>query len=135
MADTNLSDLDPLLQTVYPKWVDGCAEEFEQQDLNGSVRIIQGWRSPSYQDHLESTGVSKLGSSQSLHCCTIAGKPASRAFDFGVFAEDGSYVTDGNDPRYAAAGAVAESLGLVWGGRFVHPGADPDHIQLPDSEQ
>jgi hypothetical protein len=130
MPDTNLSDLDLALASKYPVWLSETAAAFAQQGLAGFVRIIQGWRSPSYQDHLQATGVSPLGSCESLHCVTIDGKPAARAFDFGVFEADGSYVTDGTDPRYAAAGAVAEQLGLLWGGDFVHPGPDPDHIQL-----
>jgi hypothetical protein len=92
--------------------------------------MIQGWRDPTYQDQLNSSGVSALNGSESLHCCTENGKPASKAFDFGVFETDGAYVTDGNDPRYALAGEVAKGLGLVWGGDFVHPCPDPDHIQL-----
>jgi hypothetical protein len=122
MADTNLSDLDPALAALYQPFVDGCAAQ------GITVKIIQGWRSPSYQDHLQSSGISKLGASQSLHCCTVAGKPASKAFDFGVFETDGSYVTNGNDTRYTIAGEVAENLGLIWGGSWHNP--DFDHIQL-----
>lgn len=133
MADVSLSDLDPVLAAIYPSWVNACSDVFAAQRLSGNVKIIQGWRSPSYQDHLQSTGISKLGSSESKHCCTEAGKPSSQAFDFGVFEENGAYVTDGNDVRYAVAGAIAENLNLVWGGHFVHSPEDPDHIELPDS--
>src|SRR5262249_41627058 len=119
--------------TKYQLWHEQTIEVFVETGHSGTVRIIQGWRSPSYQDHLQSTGISKLGASQSLHCCTESGKPASKAFDFGVFEESGSYVANGDDPRYAIAGSIAERLGLVWGGRFVHPRPDPDHIQLPAS--
>jgi hypothetical protein len=95
-----------------------------------SVRGIQGWRDPAYQDSLVASGISDLSGTQSLHCCTIDGEPASQAFDFGIFEESGLYVTDGNDPRYALAGKIAEGLNLTWGGTFVHPRPDPDHIQL-----
>ena len=130
MADTRLTDLDPALAALYQPFVDGCAAAFAQNDLTGTVRIIQGWRDPAYQDQLNSSGVSHLNGSESLHCCTISGKPASRAMDFGVFEENGAYVSDGTDPRYALAGETAKALGLVWGGDFVHPAPDPDHIQL-----
>lgn len=130
MAETSLADLDPYLASAYMEWVRKCTDVFAAQNLTGTVRIIQGWRDPAYQNELQSAGVSHLNGSESLHCCTVAGKPASKAFDFGVFDEDGGYVTNGDDPRYAAAGAVAKGMGLVWGGDFVHPGPDPDHIQL-----
>jgi hypothetical protein len=125
MADVNLADLDPELAEKYRPFVDGCAAQ------GVTVRIIQGFREPAYQNQLQSTGVSPLTGSQSLHCCMMDGKPASKAFDFGVFEDDGTYVTDGNDPRYTVAGEVAEGLSLVWGGRFIHPAPDPDHVELP----
>ena len=120
-----LDQLTPELQSLYAKWLDGC----KAQALN--VRGIQGWRDPAYQDQLYSSGISPLTGSQSLHCCTESWQPASKAFDFGVFEDSGVYVTNGNDPRYAIAGKIAQNLGLVWGGTFVHPAPDFDHIQLP----
>jgi hypothetical protein len=130
MADTRLDDLDPALAALYQPFVDGCATAFANQGLTGTVRIIQGWRDPAYRDQLHSSGVSDLNGSQSLHCICVGGKPASKAMDYGIFEENGAYVVDGTDPRYALAGEVAKSLGLVWGGDFVHPRPDPDHIQL-----
>lgn len=119
-----LEQLDPALQDLYTQWSARCSA----QGLN--VRGIQGWRDPAYQEQLHSSGVSPLTGAQSLHCCVEAGQPASKAFDFGVFEDTGVYVTDGNDPRYAIAGKIAEDLRLVWGGTFVHPAPDFDHIQL-----
>lgn len=125
MADRDIHHLHPDLQPLALKFLDECKAD------NLNVRIIQGWRDSAYQDQLKSSGVSRLSGSQSLHCFTIGGEPASRAFDFGVFEESGSYVTDGHDHRYALAGQIAESLNLVWGGRWRH--SDPDHVQLKDS--
>lgn len=123
MADIFLPHLHPELQILYPQWLKLCIE----QDLH--VRIIQGYRDPAYQDQLHLSGISPLTSAQSKHCFQIAGQPASKAFDFGVFTKDNSYVTNGNDSRYVTAGKIAESLKLTWGQRFHHP--DPDHIEMP----
>jgi len=124
MADTTITDLHPDLQPLYAQWLQACTA----QGLN--VRIIQGWRDPAYQDQLHSTGVSPLTGESSFHCFTVGGKPASKAFDYGCFKKDKTYIIDGTDPAYALAGQIAESLGLTWGGRFVHPAPDWDHIQL-----
>lgn len=118
MADTTIGDLHPDLQPL--------AEAFLQRVPNS--KIIQGFRNQSYQDQLHFQGISPLTGSTSLHCFTIDGKPASKAFDFGLFEDDGSYIKDGTDPRYAEAGQVAITLGLRWGGDFTNP--DFDHIQL-----
>lgn len=118
MVDTAIADLHPDLQ---PK-----SAAFLRQVPNS--RIIQGWRNPAYQDELHAAGISPLTGATSLHCFTIDGKPASKAFDFGLFKDDGTYITDGTDPAYAAAGKMAIALGLVWGGMFSHP--DWDHVQL-----
>ncbi len=65
----------------------------------------------------------------SKHNFSLDGKPASRAFDFGLF-EKGRYITDGSDFRYEKAGRIGEGLGLVWGGRWKSP-FDPSHLELP----
>lgn len=126
MADVRLDDLDPALAEKYQPFVDGCAAE------GFTVRIIQGWRDPAYQDQLHAQGISPLTGKTSLHCCTCNGNPAARAFDFGVFDASGTYITDGKDWRYLVAGQVAESLGLISGGNFSR--ADPDHVQLPAND-
>ena len=121
----DITQLDPALQTLYTQWITQC----EQEGL--FLRGIQGWRDPLYQDQLHAQGISPLTGATSLHCCVDAnGKPASKAFDFGCFTPNGAYITNGNDPAYFRAGQIAKSLKLVWGGNFVHPRPDPDHIQL-----
>lgn len=135
MADVSLDDLSPVLASIYPSWVNACADAFSAQGLTGTVKIIQGWRDPAYQDQLHVQGISPLTGAQSQHCCMEGAKPASRAFDFGVFDGENGYVTNGQDPRYILAGEVAKNLGLVYGGDFVHPGPDWDHIELPRSAQ
>lgn len=123
MASRDISDLDPTLQPKAQQFLDLCNQKF-------STRLIQTWRDPIYQDKLKASGVSVLSGGESLHCCTIDGQPASKAFDFAIFDSNDGYVKDGTDPRYTAAGQIAKSLGLVWGGDFIHPHPDPDHVQL-----
>jgi hypothetical protein len=132
MSDRNLCDLHLLLQPWYLRLVSDLKTE------GIVVRMIQGWRDPAYQDQLHAQGVSPLTGADSKHCYVDSnGAPASKAFDLGVFEEDGAYVVDGNDPRYARAGSLwnqyalsAPSMNLVWGGDFVHPKPDPDHFQM-----
>ena len=94
-----------------------------------NMRIVQGFREPAFQDSLHARGISPLTSMTSKHCFMLDGKPASKAFDFAVF--DGpTYITNGADERYTEIGKYAEELGLCWGGGFIHPGPDYDHIEM-----
>ena len=130
MTDRSLNDLHPDLQFWYQKLV---------VDLNAqsvTARMIQGWRDPAYQNKLHSQGISPLTGATSKHCFCLDGHPASKAFDLGVFESDGTYVTDGKDPRYAQAGSLWEQYaatgpkGMAWGGRFMHPCPDMDHFEI-----
>jgi hypothetical protein len=47
--------------------------------------------------------------------CLADGMPAARAFDFAVFDENGAYLSDGIDSRYATIGMIAANLKQVWG--------------------
>ena len=130
MPSTDLSELHPDLRPLYTK----LTTDLLAQGITG--RIIQGWRNPAYQDQLHAQGVSPLTGLTSKHCFMLGTTPASKAFDLGIF-DGGTYVTDGNDPRYKFAGAlwrqygVAQpGLGIAWGGDFVHPRPDPDHFQI-----
>jgi hypothetical protein len=130
MSDLLISHLHPLVQPWYQKLIAALTAEAIP------ARIIQGWRDPAYQDKLHAQGISPLTGSSSKHCFCLDGQPASKAFDLGIFRADGSYLTDGTDHRYARAGQLWESYapqgpaGMVWGGRFVHPRADPDHFEI-----
>lgn len=122
--------LHPDLQPLAVEWLNECL----QKGLH--VRIIQTWRDPLYQDKLFAQGrttpgpiVTDLTGKSSLHCFTIDGQPASKAFDFVCFDESNAYITQGTNPAYAAAGDVGVHLGLVWGGSWVGF-KDPDHLQL-----
>jgi hypothetical protein len=117
------------------------AQQFLQQAnariAPSNVAITVTWRSSAEQAVAKAKGLSNAGPDESPHnCCLVDGTPAAKAFDWAVFNPDGSYVTDGTDPRYAACGAIAKSLGLEWGGDWTlekdHCKPDFDHAQLVD---
>lgn len=127
MSDRRIADLCVELQ---PK-----ARQFL---LNANARVAPSyvcltttWRTGAEQAVAHATGRSNAAPGQSPHeCCLANGTPASRAFDWGVFNPDGSYVRDGQDARYAACGVIVKGLGMKWGGEFHKP--DFDHAELMD---
>lgn len=126
------------INELHPDLQQPCMNFLEQCKTAGlNVFLIFTWRSPAEQDRIYAQGrtepghvVTNLKGDQSLHCFMINGEPASKAFDFGIEDENNRYITDGTDPRYTQAGEIGEGLGLEWGGRFIHPRPDYDHIQL-----
>jgi peptidoglycan LD-endopeptidase CwlK len=124
MADSNLSDLDPRLQPLAQQFLTQCAA------AGLKVRIIVTYRNSQDQDEAHAKGLSKALGGQSPHnVCLDNGTPASRAFDFGCFMPDGTYITSGLDPAYSQAAEIAKGLGLVWGGDFFSF-KDYDHCEL-----
>lgn len=122
MSDRNISDLCPELQGLLPVFIKKCA------DVNIDIRPIVTWRSAADQNNAKLKGLSNASAGQSPHNHVNAkGLPCSLALDFGIF-DNGKYVVNGNDPRYAECGVIAEGLGLQWGGRWHHP--DFDHLEL-----
>lgn len=126
----NINFLHPDLKPKALEWLSACYAD------NLNVRIIQTWRDPLYQDKLFSQGrtnpgpiVTYLKGSESLHCFTMAGTPAAKAFDFACFDENHDYISNGADPLYAQAGLIAVRLGLEYAGNWSHF-KDYDHIQL-----
>lgn len=129
MADSSLTDLDIRLQPIAQHWLDQCAA------AKLKVRIIVTWRSATDQNDAKMKGLSKASAGNSPHNCIDAnGHPASRAFDFASYEPDGTYITDGTDPVYAYAGAIAMNLGLTWGGNWTIDrdgcGPDFDHCEM-----
>jgi hypothetical protein len=131
MTDRNLSDLDPALQPIAAQVIAAGNTAIAPS----KVAIIVTWRSSADQQAAKANGLSRAGAGQSPHNWTLAdGTPAARAFDFAVFDENGTYVTDGTDPRYAAVGKIAVAADLVWGGNWTVEkdgcGPDSDHCEL-----
>lgn len=124
MTDNDIHHLCPELLILYREWMMQC------NAAGLAVKVIVTWRSAVDQNTAKAKGLSNASAGDSPHnCCDIDGNPASKAFDFAVFDEDGSYVKDGSDARYKQAGEIGKSLGLVWGGDF-HSIFDPDHLEL-----
>lgn len=119
-----ISDLHPDLQPLATEWLK------EYTALGRKVQITETWRSHLYQQELHDKGHSNAPAGKSKHEFTIDGKPASKAFDFALYDEDGNYITDGTDDWYADAGEIGKKLGLIWGGDFVHAPKDWDHLEL-----
>lgn len=119
MTDRNLDDLHPDLK---PK-----AEQFFAALPNAFA--TETWRDPTREDMLHAQGITQATSENCKHCFTLSdGTRASKAFDFLIKDLDGTIIENGTDKAYHNAGVLAESLGLIWGGRFHHP--DPDHIEI-----
>lgn len=125
MTDSNLLHLDPELLRIYREWMIEC------NNAGLAVKATTTWRSASDQDAAKTKGLSNASAGQSPHNCVDAdGNPCSKAFDFGCFNDQGTYITDGQNPAYEQAGEIGEKLGLTWGGRWHHP--DYDHLELAD---
>lgn len=125
MTDRDPTHLCPELLGTYHEWL------MKTHAAGLAVKAIVTWRSPADQNAAKAEGLSNASAGESPHnCCDEEGTPASRAFDFGVFNPDGSYVTDGHDARYAQAAAIGKGLGLVWGGDWTGF-KDFDHLEMP----
>ena len=127
-VDKNLDDLHPTLKALVPVILEKWAQEYPERH---PIEISETWRSPVREDELHVQGITKATGETCDHCFMLDGKPASKAFDFRLYDEDGAYISDGTDDWYADAGAIATELGLLWGGDF-ETVPDYDHIQLKE---
>jgi len=91
-----------------------------------TVKILSGTRTYVEQDALYAKGRTAPGSVVTKARGGYSNHNFGIAFDIGVF-EGTSYLTD--SPKYAQVGAIAESLGLEWGGRWKSM-PDMPHYQL-----
>jgi peptidoglycan LD-endopeptidase CwlK len=133
MTDTNLDDLDDELNSLCQKWLAAC------QGAGLKVGISQTYRSSAEQDADYAKGrtapgdiITNARGGESPHNCVDEnGDPASCAFDFFIYANDGSGKLDWNaaDPQWQKAIAIGESLGLVSGSTF-HSIKDNPHFEL-----
>lgn len=119
----DILQLDPKLQPLCAEFLRKCSEN------SIDARVTITYRSPAEQQALIDKKITTVSPGKDKHCCEIDGQPASQAFDFAIY-KNNNYVTNGTDPLYTQAGKIAQDLGLVWGGNFVHPRPDYDHIQL-----
>lgn len=134
MIDRSIADLCPEMRAKYQRWASGCAIH----DLR--VGLSETYRSSEDQDADYAKGrtapgpvITNARGGQSPHNCVDEnGNPASKAFDFFMYADaSGNRLDwDGTDERWQKAIAVGEALGLVSGETF--PRKDYAHLELPN---
>lgn len=126
----------PLAATASRQW-ELLDAEFRQRLLTAyrlmreqhgyEMVLIEGWRSPERQDQLASLGpqVTHAAAGQSFHQYGLAADSA--------FLRDGRIVISERDPwaaqGYQHFGAIAQSVGLTWGGAW-RGLADLGHVEL-----
>ena len=120
MAD--IKNLHPVLQTLTDKFIKACASK------GIVVGITQGFRSIEYQNGLYAQGRTKAG--RIVTNCRGGQSPHNYglAFDFCIY-ENGKIDWDSRNKKWALAGAIGESLGLEWGGRWKQF-VDLPHLQF-----
>src|SRR5574340_1073533 len=115
------------IQTLQPS-IQGLATSLvERAKAQGiSLEIVQAYRSPDQQQALYTSGagVTNAPALSSYHNYGLA---------FDVVPQDYISLKDWNPsgPLWAQIGALGESLGLEWGGRWHKP--DRPHFQIPES--
>ena len=147
----DLRDAHPLLREVVPL----VQAEFAERRAPQFLRITRVWGSQLVQDALwaqgrtdlravnalrSKVGLAPITAKENEHQVTwtrmsMHTRTPSLAVDFVVsFDPDGAgplkpVITYDDEPAYLALGVIAESHGLVWGGRFKR--YDGAHVQLP----
>lgn len=112
MASRKLTDLSIPMRALAAKFMDGCSE------AGLDIVIICTHRPDAEQQAAYEAKLSNCKPGQSAHNQVDAQKrPAAEAFDVGVI-RNGKYIGNGSDPDYLRAGAIGESLGLKWAGRW-----------------
>lgn len=111
---SNISDLRPEMRPLAEEWL----RQIATAGLN--ARITQTLRTEAYQKSLFGSGASHniLG----WHCFGLA-------FDWACYDAAGNYIENGQDSAYLRCGEIGESLGLRWGGRWIHH-PDWDHLEF-----
>jgi peptidoglycan L-alanyl-D-glutamate endopeptidase CwlK len=119
-SEKNIATLKPPVQALARKLIETAVA----QGIH--VKIICGSRTYAEQNALYAKGrttsgkiVTKAKGGYSYHNLGLAA-------DFGIFSADGKKYY-GEHPDYERVGAIAESLGFEWGGRWEF--CDPPHIQ------
>ena len=122
----DLTKLSPFMQDKARLYLAEC----HRQGLD--IVIICTDRSDEEQNACFASGASKCKAGQSAHNAKDKqGNAFAEAFDVGVI-RHGKYIGDGKDPDYLKAGVIAESLGLIWAGRWKGSLKETAHNQNPN---
>ena len=124
MSDTRLDSLDPLFK---PLAITLLARLLEARI---PVLIVNTLRTQVEQDAAVARGVSRVQHSKHQDGLAIDVAP----YDIFALHDDDKLQWDTKDPIWKKIGAIGESLGLRWGGRFeplnsVGVGWDPGHFE------
>ena len=125
----DLTKLSSFMQEKAHEYLAKCHE----QGLD--IVIICTDRSDAEQAACYVSGASMCGPGQSAHNAKVKQAdgtflPAAEAFDVGVI-RNGKYIGNGQDPDYLKAGIIAESIGLIWAGRWTGELQETAHNQNP----
>lgn len=120
MASRNIYDLSAAARVLYVKF------DAAMRAAGIDYIVTCTYRSNDDQTALYAQGRTKPGAivtnakaGQSKHNAVDAdGKPASQAFDI-VIMKNGKPDWDVKDPDWMRAGAIGESVGLEWAGRWI----------------
>lgn len=131
MASRLISDLHPDLQPLCKQFLADCAAE------SIKVGISCTYRSNEEQDADYAKGRDEPGkiitnamAGESPHNTTLDGKPASLAFDFFIYAPNGSTLDwDAEDEQWRRVIEIGQDLGLISGSTFNIK--DTDHMEMP----
>ena len=128
MASRDLKDLSPDMQAMARKHIAACAQQ--QIDL----LIYCTYRSPKEQDELYACGRTGIGAKvtncrggQSKHNNEKDGKPWALAYD--CVPLKGGKPQWSDSALYARVGALGESVGLVWAGRWTGSLRETAHFE------
>lgn len=118
----DLKNMHQVLQDKCAQFVKACAAKGIQ------VGITQGFRTIEYQNQLYAQGRTKPG--RIVTNCKGGYSPHNYglAFDFCIY-ENGKIDWDSRNKKWGLAGAIGESLGLEWGGRWTQF-VDMPHLQF-----
>lgn len=105
-------NLHPIVKDLMNKFIDNC----RKKGIN--VQITQGFRSKEYQNELYAQGRTKPGSVVTNAKGGYSEHNYGLAFDFVLIKNNGRADWDSRNKMWAIAGAIGESLGLSWGGRW-----------------
>lgn len=123
----NIVTLNEKAKTLCLKWLEECRKSALP------VVVICGTRTYKEQDELYAQGRTKAGNIVTNARGGQSNHNFGLAWDFGVFdsvnENGGGGKYHGEDPVYHLAGAIAEDLGLEWGGSWKGI-VDEPHIQL-----
>jgi hypothetical protein len=120
-VDRRIESLRAKAQPVCREWLARCNAMLAQMYPGSEVRITETLRSLARQAALAAQGKSSAPK--------IGWHNVGLAWDFLIF-ENGAIVGNGDDPRYAACGAIAAELGCKYPIHLANGQADHDHVEF-----